>query len=217
MRRITSSMSNGSFIPRAERAARERVGARPPFVSVAFAPLRVRRMAMTARGGKNGAHRESPRHQDITPPRSRGARRSLRAVLRLVLHLTPEAAERVHDAVVALAQERGEDVLAQLLAPQMVAAIASRMRRRVQIHPVVVIAAGHVIPAVADTLAMQQQAPSQPRQIDAAHGVDVDRRFLHRPAPNPREIVYETAHPGTRILPENERKSSRDEGGNAAA
>jgi hypothetical protein len=97
---------------------------------------------------------------------------------------------------VSLAQQRGEDVLADLLAPQMVAAVATRMRGGVQIHPVIVRSAGHAIAAVTYPLAMQQETPPQPLQIDAAHGVDVDLQFSHRPAPNPIEIVQDVARSG---------------------
>jgi hypothetical protein len=34
---------------------------------------------------------------------------------------------------------------------------------------------------------MEQQAASQALQIDASNGIDVDLRFPHRPAPNPRD------------------------------
>src|SRR4051812_17163115 len=102
MRRITSSMSNGSFV----------------------APLRARRAAMPARGGKN----------DARARRSRGSVTVLRACpLRLDLHEQPP--QRFHDAVVSLSQKRRQDVLADLLAPQMVAAVAPGMRGGIEIHP----------------------------------------------------------------------------------
>src|SRR5207253_710075 len=105
----------------------------------------------------------------------------------LRLYSTEQLPERVHDAVVSFTQQRREDVLADLLAPQMVAAVASRVRGGVEIHPVIVLPAGDVIAAVTHPLSMQQETPPQPLQIDATSGVDVDLRFPHRPAPNPRD------------------------------
>ena len=53
----------------------------------------------------------------------------------------------------ALAQQRREDVLADPFSPQVIAAIAAGMRRGVEIHPVLVFAAGHAVAAVGDSLA----------------------------------------------------------------
>jgi hypothetical protein len=50
MRRITSSMSNGSFAPRGVREVRAAGSARLAFF--VLARLRARRVAMPARGGK---------------------------------------------------------------------------------------------------------------------------------------------------------------------
>src|SRR5205085_2276031 len=95
-----------------------------------------------------------------------------------LLLTTEELAERVDDPVVPFAQQRGEDVLADPLAPQVIAAVAARMRGGVEVHPVIVLAAGHVVPAVAQTLTGQQQAAPQAVEVDATSGIDVDLQLL---------------------------------------
>jgi hypothetical protein len=93
--------------------------------------------------------------------------------------LPEQAAHRVHHPVMPLAQQCSEDVLAQLVAPQVIAAVAARVRRGVQVHPVVVLATGHVVPPIAHPLALQQEAPPQPVEVHPTHGIEVDLQLLH--------------------------------------
>src|SRR5512133_1140939 len=79
-----------------------------------------------------------------------------------------QSPQRAHDAIVPLAQQRGEDVLAQLLAPQVVAAVAARVRRRVQVDPVILRAARDAVAAESHALAVQLQAALEPLEVDAA-------------------------------------------------
>jgi hypothetical protein len=65
----------------------------------------------------------------------------------------------------------------------MIAAIAARDRGRVQIDPVIVVPAGHMVSAIADTLAAQVQAPLQPIEVHATRGIQVDLQLSHRSSP----------------------------------
>jgi hypothetical protein len=92
MRRITSSMSNGSF-----------------------APFDVtRRAAMTDRGGKNDARLA---RGSVADDASCAVVLCGLAASALRLDLAEQSAERLDDAIMSLAQQRREDVLADLLAP----------------------------------------------------------------------------------------------------
>jgi hypothetical protein len=77
------------------------------------------------------------------------------------------------------AQQRGQDVLADALAPKVIPAITARVRGSVQIHPVLVRSSGHPIPPIRDPLATQPEAALQTVQVDAARGVLVDLQFRH--------------------------------------
>jgi hypothetical protein len=83
------------------------------------------------------------------------------------------------DAFIALAQQGGEDVLADLLSPQVVAAIAAGDAGGVQVHPVELFAPLDAIAAGADASGMELQAALQTVQIDASEGVEVDGGFRH--------------------------------------
>src|SRR5207237_8797112 len=58
-------------------------------------------------------------------------------------------AECADHPLLPLAQQRGENVLADLLAPEMVAAVAARVGAAVEVHPVVHAAAGHPVAPMA--------------------------------------------------------------------
>ena len=70
-----------------------------------------------------------------------------------------EARQCGDHAFVPFAKKGGENVFADSLAPQVITAVASRVRGRIEIHPVVVASAGHMIPAAADSLAAKPEAP----------------------------------------------------------
>ena len=87
--------------------------------------------------------------------------------------------QRLDDALVPFPQERGEDVLADSLSPKVVPAIAARMRRRVEIHPVLVTSAGYAVPALCHALTAEAETALQTAQVDAASGVEIDLHFGH--------------------------------------
>src|SRR5712672_3359356 len=103
---------------KARLAPRRAVGAR--VIGVRFV------VAMRVRGGKKNAGRRA------TPGVPRGGVSASLCRLRgrylprsVLLAALEKLAERHHHPVVPLAQQRGEDVLADPLAPQMVAAVAA--------------------------------------------------------------------------------------------
>src|SRR5215204_4859786 len=73
----------------------------------------------------------------------------------------------------------------------MVAAVAARVGRRIEVHPVVQVAAAHAIAAVAHALATQPEAALQAVEVDAAGSVEVQLRLIlqlvHRTPPNPTD------------------------------
>jgi hypothetical protein len=77
-------------------------------------------------------------------------------------------------ALVAFAKQRGEDVLADSLAPQVITAVASRVRGSVEVYPVIVATAGDVIPSASDALATKPKAAGQTAEVDTASGVEFD-------------------------------------------
>src|SRR5689334_257348 len=86
--------------------------------------------------------------------------------------------QRRHDALVALTQKCGQNVFADPLAPQVVAAIAARVRGGVEVDPMVLSPAGNPVPAVADSLTAEAKAPLQTVEVDASSGVEVDLHFV---------------------------------------
>ena len=85
--------------------------------------------------------------------------------------------ERGQHALVPLTQKCGQNVFADSLAPQMVAAVAAWVRGGIEVDPVNLGSARDAIPANADTLAAKPEAPLQSIEIDAARGIEVDFRF----------------------------------------
>jgi hypothetical protein len=81
--------------------------------------------------------------------------------------------------LVALAKEGGENVLTDAFSPEMVAAIAARVGRRVEIHPVFVAAARYAVSPEGDALAVKTEAALQTVQVDASRGVEVNLYFGH--------------------------------------
>lgn len=87
--------------------------------------------------------------------------------------------QRSQHALVPLTQECGHDVFANAIAPQVVAAVAARMRGAVEVDPVVVGASGHAIPADADALTTEAKGPLEAVEIDTTRGVEVDQCAIH--------------------------------------
>ena len=85
-----------------------------------------------------------------------------------------ESRQRRQDALVPLTQECGQNVFADPLAPQMIAAIAARVRSRIEVHPVNLGSSCDAIPAESDALTAEPEAPPQSIEVDTAGGVEVD-------------------------------------------
>jgi hypothetical protein len=121
----------------------------------------------------------------------RSARRHLRP------KPTDEVRERYDHAHVPLSEQRREDVLADAVAPEMVAAITPRMRGRVKVHPMILGASGHEVLPLPYALAAKPQAPLQPAEIHPAGGIEIDRHVFHHLLPIQaivtRNTVYATA------------------------
>lgn len=93
-------------------------------------------------------------------------------------------AERVHQlpkgrehALVSLAQECGQDVLADLLTPQVIPTVAAGQLGGVQVDPVRLMAAVHSITAGGDPLDAKLQAAFETGQIEGTDGVEIDERL----------------------------------------
>jgi len=89
-----------------------------------------------------------------------------------------ESRQRRQDALVPLTQECGQNVFADPLAPQVIAAIAAWVRGGVEVHPVNLGSSGDTVPANADTFTTKAEASLEPVEIDATCGVEVDLHFI---------------------------------------
>ena len=89
-------------------------------------------------------------------------------------HALEQRSERPDDRLIALAEEGGEDVLADPIPPEMVAAVAARNRCCVEVDPVIVVAAYHMVSAFADPPSFELEASFQPVQVNAAGPVEID-------------------------------------------
>src|SRR3954465_11324630 len=88
-----------------------------------------------------------------------------------------ESRQRRQHALVSFAQKCGQNVLADPLPPEVIAAVAARVRGGVQVDPMVLRPASDAIAAVADALTVEPEAPLQPIEVDATSGVEVDHDF----------------------------------------
>jgi len=86
--------------------------------------------------------------------------------------------QRRNDALVPLTQKCGEDVFADPLTPQMIAAIAARVSPVVEVDPVILSSAGDAVASVAYSLTAKPEASLQTVEIDAARGIEIDQSFL---------------------------------------
>src|SRR4051794_31275645 len=96
--------------------------------------------------------------------------------------------QRRDDALVPLTQECGQNVFADALTPQVIAAIAARVSRSVEVDPVDLGSPRDAVASNANPLTMKPEASLQPVEIDAARGIEVDEDFVGHvllPAPNP--------------------------------
>ena len=84
--------------------------------------------------------------------------------------------------LVSLAEQHREDVLADAVPPEVVAAVAARETFRVQIHPVRLAAAPHAVAAPADALDAEREGAFEPPGFDPAGGSDVPAGVVGSPA-----------------------------------
>ena len=89
-------------------------------------------------------------------------------------HALEQRTERTNDRVIALAKKGGEDVLADPIPPEVIAAVAARNGRGVQVDPVIVVAAYHMVSAFADPSSLELEASFQPVQVNAAGPLEID-------------------------------------------
>lgn len=90
-----------------------------------------------------------------------------------------QAAEGHEHPLITLAEQGRQDVLAELVAPQMVAAITAGQARGVEIHPVGVVASCNAIAAGSDAPALKSKAALEAAVIDG-NGGEVDGGVRHR-------------------------------------
>jgi hypothetical protein len=89
-----------------------------------------------------------------------------------------ETGQRRQDALVSFTQERGQNVFADAVAPQVIAAVAARVGGGAKVDPVLVAAvAGDAVTAIADALTMEPEAPLQSIEVHAAGGLEVDHHI----------------------------------------
>jgi hypothetical protein len=86
--------------------------------------------------------------------------------------------QRRQDALVPLTQECGQNVFADSLAPQVIAAIAARVRGGIEVDPVILGSSGDAITAEADPLTAESETPLQSVEVDATRGIEVDLHFV---------------------------------------
>jgi hypothetical protein len=94
-----------------------------------------------------------------------------------------DIAECSHHALISLSQKRGENVLADPLAPQVIAAVAARVKRRVEIDPMILGATGKMIPAFANAIGLERQTALEASDINAACHFEIDCWFHFFAAP----------------------------------
>ena len=115
----------------------------------------------------------------------------LRVIRRLscganVLDQTPQ---RPHYALVAFTEEGGEDVLADALAPEVIAAVAAGVAGRVEIHPVHLVATTDAVAPIPYALALETKTALEAGEIHSAGGVEIDRDMYHGTAPIPSKVT----------------------------
>ncbi len=85
--------------------------------------------------------------------------------------------------LIPFAEQGRQNVLAYLIAPDVIATVAARVRRRDQIHPVVARASAHPVAALADAFRHQAEAALQAIGIDRIGTIKRDER-RYPPTPN---------------------------------
>jgi hypothetical protein len=94
--------------------------------------------------------------------------------------------QRTHYSLVAFPEERRENVLADLLSPKVIAAIAAGVARCVQIHPVFLRTAREMIAAFTHPVALERETALETSDIDPARQLEIDSwlHFFVAPVPS---------------------------------
>lgn len=85
--------------------------------------------------------------------------------------------QRHDDPRLTLAEQRRQDVFADPLAPQMVAAVAPRQVCGIEVNPMGLCAASDQVLPRSYSLSVEFEAPFQPIQVDSAGAIKIDGRF----------------------------------------
>jgi hypothetical protein len=86
--------------------------------------------------------------------------------------------QRRNDALVPLTQECGQNVFADSLTPEVIAAIAARVSRGVEVDPMILGSSCDAVASVAYSLTAKLDASLQTVEIDATDGIEVDQDLL---------------------------------------
>ena len=90
-----------------------------------------------------------------------------------------QGAKRADDGVVPFAEQGGQDVLADLVPPQVIAAVTPRYGGGVEVDPMIVVAAYDVVSAFTDTPSFELEASFQPVEVDPTSSFEIDCRVCH--------------------------------------
>jgi hypothetical protein len=94
-------------------------------------------------------------------------------------------AQSAYDPLVSLSEERGEDVLAYLLAPEVISTVTPWVVRRIQVDPVFLRAAGETISPVTNPVPLERQAALETIDVYPTRCIKIDSRFHFFVAPVP--------------------------------
>ena len=94
--------------------------------------------------------------------------------LRRGFHALEQGAKRADDGVVTFAEQRSEDVLADPLAPDVIAAITPRDRGGIEVDPVGMVASDYVVLSVTNTPPVEFERSFESVEINAAGGGEID-------------------------------------------
>ena len=88
-----------------------------------------------------------------------------------------QRSERGEHPLVSLSKQGGEDVLADALAPEVIAAVTAGEAGSVEVYPMGLAAAGNPVAARRDPVALQLQAALQTAELHPAGGSKIDLDF----------------------------------------
>ena len=88
-----------------------------------------------------------------------------------------EHPQRREHVLISLAQEGGQDVLADPVPPEVISAVAARERGGVEVDPVRLRTSGNAIPPRPDSGGPQRETPLEAVQVHSPGGLEVDGGF----------------------------------------